>query len=80
MSRLQAIQDVSEKVAEEALLVRKKSIERLVDQAFTLAAKGNAGVTGLIDTLNAIHEGRVNTLLVSENYEQTGIAAPDADI
>ena len=72
MSMTASHQDVSEKVAEEALLVRKKSIESLVDQAFTLAAKGNAGVTGLIDTLNAIHEGRVKTLLVSENYEQTG--------
>jgi peptide subunit release factor 1 (eRF1) len=43
-----------------------------MEEAFTLAAKGSAGVTGLIDTLNAIHEGRVKTLLVSEDYEQTG--------
>jgi len=72
MSMTASHQDVSEKVTEEALLVRKKLIQSLVDQAFTLAAKGSVGVTGLIDTLNAIHEGRVKTLLVSENYEQTG--------
>ena len=65
-------QDVLEKVTEEVLLARKKLIQSLVEEAFTLAAKGSAGVTGLIDTLNAIHEGRVKTLLVSEDYEQTG--------
>ncbi len=72
MSMTASQQDVLEKVTEEALLVRKKVIQSLVDQAFTLAAKGSTGVTGLIDTLNAIHEGRVKTLIVSEDYEQTG--------
>lgn len=72
MSMTASQQDVLEKATEQALLTRKKEIQNLVDQAFTLAAKGSVGVTGLIDTLNAIHEGRVKTLLVSENYEQTG--------
>ena len=72
MSMTASQQDVLEKATEEALLARKKLIQSLVDQAFTLAAKGSSGVTGLIDTLNAIHEGRVKTLLVSEDYEQTG--------
>ena len=72
MSMTASQQDVLERATEEALLARKNLIQSLVDQAFTLAAKGSTGVTGLIDTLNAIHEGRVKTLLVSEDYEQTG--------
>ena len=72
MSMTASQQDVLERATEEALLARKKLIQNLVEQAFTLTAKGNNGVTGLIDTLNAIHEGRVKTLLVSEDYEQTG--------
>ena len=72
MSMAASQQDVMHKALEEALLARKKLIQNLVEQAFILAAKGGAGVTGLIDTLNAIHEGRVKTLLVSEDYEQTG--------
>ncbi len=37
-----------------------------------MAAKGGIGVIGLIDTLNAIHEGRVKSLLVLENFEEEG--------
>ncbi len=44
----------------------------LVNQAITQAAKGSTGVTGLIDTLNAIHEGRVKTLLALQEFEQSG--------
>jgi len=51
---------------------QKKLNNSLIDQAITLSAKGSAGVTGLIDTLNAIREGRVRTLLVSQNYEREG--------
>lgn len=72
MSMAASQQDVLEKATEEALKARKKLIQSLVDQAFTLTAKGSTGVTGLIDTLNAIHEGRVKTLLISESYEQIG--------
>lgn len=72
MSMAASQQDVLEKTTEEALKARKRLIQNLVEQAFTLTAKGSTGVTGLIDTLNAIHEGRVKTLLVSESYEQIG--------
>lgn len=72
MSMTASKSDVLERATEEALLAWKKMTQSLVEQAFTLAAKGSAGVIGLIDTLNAIHEGRVKTLLVSEDYEQPG--------
>ena len=64
--------EVLEQAKTEALAAQKKINQSLVDQAITLAAKGSNGVTGLIDTLNAIHEGRVKTLLVDQDFEQEG--------
>jgi len=64
--------EVLEQAKAEALAAQKKINQSLVDQAITLSAKGSHGVTGLIDTLNAIHEGRVKTLLVDQDFEQEG--------
>ena len=64
--------EVMEQATVEALATQKKINASLVEQAITLAAKGSSGVTGLNDTLNAIHEGRVKTLLVDETFEQAG--------
>lgn len=44
----------------------------LVQNAVTAAAKGKAGATGLEDTLRALHEGRVLTLMISEGYRAPG--------
>lgn len=46
--------------------------EALARQIHTLAAKGGAAVTGLDETLGAIHEGRVHILLVEEGYRAEG--------
>ncbi len=64
--------DVLEKATEEALAAQKKMNKALVQETVTLAAKGSAGVIGLSDTMNAIHAGRVKTLLVSEEFEHEG--------
>ena len=64
--------DVLEQTTRAALATQEKINQGLVNQAITLAAKGINGVTGLIDTLNAIHEGRVKTLLVLEDFVQAG--------
>lgn len=64
--------EVLEQATQVALATQEKINQALVNQAITLAAKGSAGVTGLIDTLNAIREGRVKTLLVLQNFEQAG--------
>jgi peptide chain release factor subunit 1 len=56
----------------EALDAQTKLMQHLVDQSITLTAKGSHGVTGLIDTLNAIHEGRVKTLLVDHDFDAPG--------
>jgi peptide subunit release factor 1 (eRF1) len=45
---------------------------RLVDEAITKAAKGAGGVVRLDETLSAVHEGRVQTLIVQEGYRSAG--------
>jgi rubrerythrin len=72
MSMLASHSEVLEQTTKEALAAQNKVNKFLVDQAVTLAAKGSNGVIGLIDTMNAIHEGRVRILLVSQEFEQEG--------
>lgn len=72
MSMTAGYTEVLEKATEEALASRKKRNQVLVEQAVTLAAKGSHGVIGLNDTLGAIREGRVKTLLVMQDFEQEG--------
>jgi hypothetical protein len=64
--------EVLDQTTRAALATQEKINLGLVNQAITLAAKGINGVTGLIDTLNAIREGRVKTLLVLQDFEQAG--------
>ncbi len=64
--------EILDRAMEEAQKLQIELVDNLVDQAITQAAKGSTGVIGLIDTLNANHEGRVRTLLVSEDFEQKG--------
>ncbi|NCP16131.1 hypothetical protein GW866_03690 [bacterium] len=45
---------------------------RLVDMTITNAAKGAGGVVRLDETLSAVHEGRVQTLIVREGYRSAG--------
>ncbi|MBC7235467.1 MAG: hypothetical protein H5T69_06460 [Chloroflexi bacterium] len=45
---------------------------KLVAEAITAAAKGANGVTGLADTLYELHQGRVQVLLVEEDYHAPG--------
>ncbi len=45
---------------------------RLVDTMITAAAKNDGGVVRLDETLSAVHEGRVQTLIVQEGYRSPG--------
>jgi peptide subunit release factor 1 (eRF1) len=45
---------------------------RLVDQMITAAAKSSGGVVRLEDTLSAVHNGRVQTLIVREGLRARG--------
>jgi len=44
----------------------------MADVVITTAAKGANGVARLDDTLSAAHDGRIQTLLVSEGYDAAG--------
>ncbi len=50
----------------------KKEEQRLLQAIITGAAKKRGGVIGLGDTLSAIHEGRVQNLLISEGFRAEG--------
>jgi peptide chain release factor subunit 1 len=50
----------------------KKEEQRLLQAVITGAAKKRGGVIGLGDTLRAIHEGRVQNLLISEGFRAGG--------
>jgi peptide chain release factor subunit 1 len=51
--------------------------KRLVEQALTLAAKGEAGATGLDDTLTAVQEERIHILLVDRDFHAPGYRCED---
>ncbi len=44
----------------------------LIETAITAAAKGREGVVRLDDTLHAVHDGRVQTLIISEGFRAPG--------
>jgi peptide chain release factor subunit 1 len=46
--------------------------KKLAEQAMTLAAKGEAGATGLDDTLTAVQEERIHILLVDRDFHAPG--------
>ena len=46
--------------------------QRLVDGAITAAAKGQEGVVRLDSTLSAVHDGRVQTLIISDGFRAPG--------
>ena len=69
--------DASEpEVRQRALtLLREVNAEReakLVDRMLTLSAQGSNAVTGLDDTLQAISDKRVDTLIISDGYRTPG--------
>ena len=63
-------------VMAKAMEIGKKSEEekerRLLEAVITGAAKNRGGVTGLGKTLRAIHEGRVQRLLVADGFRAEG--------
>ncbi len=66
----------SNEVLERAMDIGQQAERRreagLVKAAITGAAKGRGGVVSLEETLNAVHQGRVLTLLVSDGYRAAG--------
>lgn len=69
MANQQSILDEAIKIGAAA---EEKREAGLVLQMNTAAAKRAEGVVGLRDTLRAAHEGRIQTLLVDENFHAPG--------
>jgi peptide subunit release factor 1 (eRF1) len=44
--------------------------KRLVERLITQAAKENGAATGLESTINAVNQGRVQTLVISEGFRK----------
>ncbi len=64
--------DVLAKAMEIGQEAEKQRENRLVVTAITAAAKGADGVVRLDDTLGAIHEGRLQTLIIQEGLRAPG--------
>jgi len=64
--------EVQKKALEIGQQAERRREMRLVENMITSAAKGTEGVVRLEDTLGAVHEGRVQTLIVQEGYRAEG--------
>jgi peptide subunit release factor 1 (eRF1) len=64
--------EVLERAIEAGRQFEQKELERLLNAVITGAAKKRGGVTGLGETLRAIHEGRVQNLLITEGFRAKG--------
>jgi len=64
--------EVQKKALEIGQQAEHRREKRLVENMITSAAKGAGGVVRLDDTLTAVHDGRVQTLIVREGYRAEG--------
>jgi len=64
--------EVMEKAIEIGKIAEQNQEQRMLDSVITGAAKGRGGVTGLDETLGAVHDGRAQTLLISEGFRASG--------
>ena len=64
--------EVQKKALEIGQQAERRREVRLVESMITSAAKGADGVVRLDETLSAVHEGRVQTLIVQEGYRAEG--------
>ncbi len=72
MSMTASHDDVLDRAMEIGLEAEHRREARLIDAVITSAAKGRSGVVRLEDTLKAVHEGRVQTLLIREGLRVSG--------
>jgi peptide subunit release factor 1 (eRF1) len=72
MSMTASHSEVLERAMQIGHQAEREREEKLVDAVITGAAKGRGGVVRLDDTLGAVHEGRVHTLLIREGLREPG--------
>ncbi|HEX7434363.1 MAG TPA: hypothetical protein VF326_11985 [Anaerolineaceae bacterium] len=64
--------DVMARATAIGLEAEQRREAHLVDAVITTAAKAGSGVVGLDATLDAVHNGRVQTLLICEDFHEVG--------
>lgn len=64
--------EVKAKALEIGKLAERRRETQLLQAVITAAAKGRGGVIRLDDTLAAVHEGRVQTLIIREGFRAPG--------
>jgi hypothetical protein len=64
--------EVMERAIEIGQEAERRRKLKLIETVATNAAKGHGGVLGLEDTLAAVHDGRVQTLLLQAGYREPG--------
>lgn len=64
--------DVLEKTLQLGLEAERRRTQGLIERVITAAAKGDSGAVGLDDTLRAIRDGRVQTLLIESGFREGG--------
>ncbi|HVN55610.1 MAG TPA: hypothetical protein VMT46_14850 [Anaerolineaceae bacterium] len=72
MSMTASHTEVLQKALELGRQAEQQRETRLIKSVITAAAKGNDGVVQLNNTLRALHDGRVQTLLIMEGYREPG--------
>jgi len=72
ISMTAAPNEILDRTLEIGRKAEQKREKRLVEALVTGAAKGKGGVLGLDDTLKALHEGRVQTLVIKDGYRASG--------
>jgi peptide subunit release factor 1 (eRF1) len=72
MSMTASHSEVLERAMQIGQEAERRREAKLVDTAITGAAKGRGGVVQLEETLSAVHQGRVQILLISEGFRAPG--------
>jgi len=66
------IKDILEKIQEFVEEYEKREVEDLVNRIFVNTKKGKDSTFGIEEVAYVVHEDRVHTLLVTENFEKEG--------
>lgn len=72
MSMTASHAEVLERAMQVGYEAEKRREAKLVDAVVTAAAKGKGGAVGLEDTLKALNDGRIQTLLILEGLREAG--------
>lgn len=71
--------EVYERAMQSGKEAEQRRERHLVETIITGAAKGRGGVVRLDDTLAAVHEGRVQTLVIRDGYRAPGLRCAGCD-